>query len=112
MIKPQSACVPTAQPRSGLAEPPRALKDVEQGRARGLPGGLPDTRALGLSWVGSLEVGVLVWVPRKQPSMSGFEKSLLLWEGEEAPAAGATSNGTGASGASVELLGGAAGWRH
>ena len=76
------------------------------------PGGLPDTRALGLSWVGSLEVGVLVWVPRKQPSMSGFEKSLLLWEGEEAPAAGATSNGTGASGASVEPLGGAAGWRH
>ena len=55
---------------------------------RGLPGDLPDTRALGLSWAGSLEVEVLVWVPRKQPSMSGFEKSLLLWEGEEAPAAG------------------------
>ena len=61
---------------------------MEQGRARGLPGDLPDTRALGLSWAGSLEVEVLVWVPRKQPSMSGFEKSLLLWEGEEAPAAG------------------------
>ena len=70
-----------------LADPPRVLKGVEQGTARGLPGGLPDTRALGLSSAGSLEVGVLVWVPRKQPSMSGFEKSLLLWEGEEAPAA-------------------------
>lgn len=70
-----------------LADPPRVLKGVEQGRARGLPGGLPDTLALGLSSAGSLEVGVLVWVPRKQPSMSGFEKSLLLWEGEEAPAA-------------------------
>lgn len=61
---------------------------MEQGGERGLPGGLPDTQALGLGWVGNSEVGFYFGLPQKQPLISGFECNLLLWEGKEAPAAG------------------------